>query len=56
MHHDQTQTTQPEEKQELVIRNIDPKLKKDFKAKCAEAGITMRDQLITFMDLWVKHK
>lgn len=34
----------------LIVKDIDPKIYNDFKAKCAEKGKSIRETIIDFMN------
>jgi plasmid stability protein len=40
----------------LIIRQIPPDLKRAFKIKCAENGISLQAQAIELMRRWVEEK
>jgi hypothetical protein len=43
-------------KSTVIIRDIPPDLKREFKIACAIAGISQRDAMITLMKEWVEKK
>jgi hypothetical protein len=43
-------------KSTVIIRDIPPDLKREFKIACAVAGISQRDAMITLMKEWVEKK
>jgi len=48
-------TEKDEEKRgELLIWDVPPELKRKFKAKCAELGVSMKDTIIEFMTKFCK--
>ena len=44
------------EKETLIVRQIPPDLKRKFKVKCAEKGISLQAAAIELMRRWVEEK